>query len=34
MNQVQTARQVVYDFMEDFLEASERLSGFTEDDAA
>ena len=34
MNQVQSARQVVYDFMEDFLEATERLNGFMEDDAA
>ncbi|MCY4012875.1 MAG: nitronate monooxygenase family protein [Gammaproteobacteria bacterium] len=34
MNQVQSARQVVYDFMEDFLEATERLNAFVDDDAA
>ena len=34
MNQVQSARQVVYDFMEDFLEATERLSACVDDDAA
>ena len=28
MNQVQSARQVVYDFMEDFANATERLNGF------
>ncbi len=28
MNQIQTTRQVVYDFKEDFLNATERLSGF------
>ena len=33
MNQVQSARQVVYDFMEDFARATERLNGFVEDDA-
>ena len=33
MNQVQSARQVVYDFMEDFANATERLNGFVEDDA-
>ena len=31
MNQTLTTRQVVYNFMEDFLAASERLSGFIED---
>jgi len=31
MTQSLSARQVVYDFMEDFLKASERLSGFVED---
>ena len=30
MNHVQSARQVVYEFMEDFAEASERLNGFME----
>ena len=34
MNQVQSARQVVYDFMEDFAAATERLSDIVEDDAA
>ena len=34
MNQVQSARQVVYDFMEDFASATERLNGFVEDDEA
>ena len=34
MNQVQSARQVVYDFMEDFANATERLNGFVDDDAA
>ena len=33
MNQVQSARQVVYDFMADFASATERLNGFVEDDA-
>ena len=32
MNHVQSARQVVYEFMEDFAEASERLNGFMEAD--
>ncbi|MDE0062452.1 MAG: nitronate monooxygenase, partial [Gammaproteobacteria bacterium] len=32
MNHVQSARQVVYEFMEDFAEASERLNGFMEED--
>ena len=32
MNHVQSARQVVYQFMEDFAEASERLSGLLEED--
>ncbi len=32
MNHVQSARQVVYEFMQDFAEASERLHGFMEDD--
>ena len=32
MNHVQSARQVVYEFMEDFAEASERLNGFMEGD--
>lgn len=31
MNHEQSARQVVYQFMEDFAEASERLSGFLEE---
>ena len=31
MNQTLTTRQVVYNFMEDFLAASERLSGFIEE---
>ena len=31
MNSVQTTRQVVYDFKQDYLEATERLSGFLED---
>ncbi len=31
MNSIQTSRQVVYDFMEDFLEAQERLSSSIED---
>ena len=26
MNSIQTTRQVVYEFMEDFLQASERLA--------
>ena len=30
MNQEQSARQVVYDFMEDFANAAERLGGFVE----
>ena len=34
MNQVRSSRQVVYDFMEDFAAATERLSGFVEHDAA
>ena len=34
MNQATTARQVVYDFMEDFLDATERLNSFTEEDTA
>ena len=32
MNQVQSARQVVYDFMEDFANAAERLNAFIDDD--
>ena len=32
MNQVQSARQVVYDFMEDFVNAAERLNAFVDDD--
>ena len=32
MNQVQSARQVVYDFMEDFVNAAERLNAFIDDD--
>ena len=32
MNHVQSARQVVYEFMEDFAEASERLNGIMEAD--
>ena len=32
MNHVQSARQVVYEFMEDFAEASERLQNFMADD--
>lgn len=31
MNQSLSVRQVVYDFMEDFLEANERLKGFVDD---
>lgn len=34
MNQERSARQVVYDFMEDFAAATERLAGLVEDDAA
>ena len=35
MNQVQSARQVVYDFMEDFAGATDRLNGFVaEEDAS
>ena len=29
MNEITSSRQVMYDFMEDFIEASERLGGFT-----
>ena len=32
MNEVQSARQVVYDFMEDFVNAAERLNAFIDDD--
>ena len=32
MNHAQSARSVVYEFMEDFLKASDRLSGFTAQD--
>ena len=32
MNQVQSARQVVYDFMEDFADATERLNDFMDED--
>ena len=32
MNQVQSARQVVYDFMEDFVNSAERLNAFIDDD--
>ena len=32
MNQVQSARQVVHDFMEDFVNAAERLNAFIDDD--
>jgi NAD(P)H-dependent flavin oxidoreductase YrpB (nitropropane dioxygenase family) len=32
MNEVQSTRQVVYDFMEDFLEATDRLKGVMEED--
>ena len=32
MNHAQSARSVVYEFMEDFLKASDRLSGFTAED--
>ncbi len=32
MNQVQSARQVVYDFMEDFVNATERLQAFVDED--
>ena len=31
MNQSLSARQVVYDFMEDFLNAKEKLSGFVDE---
>ena len=31
MNQSLTARQVVYEFMEDFLASNERLKGFMDD---
>tara|TARA_B110000881_G_C18289082_1_gene371303 strand:+ start:413 stop:610 length:198 start_codon:yes stop_codon:yes gene_type:complete len=31
MNQSLSAKQVVYDFMEDFLAANERLRGFIDD---
>jgi hypothetical protein len=31
MNSIQTTRQVVYDFKEDFLEATERLNNFLDD---
>ena len=31
MNESVSSRQVVYDFMEDFLEANERLKGFVDD---
>ena len=31
MNQSLSARQVVYDFMEDFLAAHERLGGFIDE---
>ena len=32
MNEIQTTRQVVYDFMEDFLEATDRLRSVMDDD--
>ena len=32
MNQVQSVRQVVYDFMEDFVNAAERLQAFVDED--
>ena len=31
MNEIQTTRQVVYDFMEDFLDATERLKKVMDD---
>jgi hypothetical protein len=30
MNQVRTAKQVVYDLVEGYLEASDRIAGMTE----
>ena len=32
MNQVRPVRQVVYDFMEDFVNATERLQAFVDED--